>query len=116
MPLKMQNSKRRHVRRRGALDRGCATASAKIACDAARIACDMCEAAMIDACYARMEICCKKSCCLCDNELFFAGIAFWKLHVTSCHTWFACNMDMYDSCPYCMSSYVACHIVHVLKV
>jgi hypothetical protein len=54
----------------------CATASAKIACEAARIACDICEAARIAARYARMEVCCENSCCLCDNQSFFVGIPF----------------------------------------
>jgi hypothetical protein len=59
----------------------CATASAKIACEAARIACDIiCKVARIAAQYASMEVRCENSCCLCDNQSFFAGIAFWKLH------------------------------------
>jgi hypothetical protein len=58
----------------------CATASAKIACETAMIACDICEAARIAAQYARIEVCCENRCCLCDNELFLAGIECCKLH------------------------------------
>jgi hypothetical protein len=50
----------------------CAIASAKLACEAARIACNVCEAARLAARYARFEVCCKNSCYLCNNELFFA--------------------------------------------